>query len=210
MTREAVPCWGGRGEAVPADRGSPAQPRSPAGLGIQSGAAPAAVSRAGCWHAGLWAGKCSNKLSWLIRIHTNKERKLPRSTTETAEGGMNNRSSTPPLPALSWPADELNPRWCDSCTQRRVASQAWASAGEITREQAGMCRNQQPPAARHAPGQRELSSSSCERSGAQLLGTVTVGGGSGAPAIPSIRSGARAEGSQLDAGKGHGAAQVRH
>lgn len=57
---------------------------------------------------------------------------------------MNNRSSTLPLLVLSRPADELNSRWCDSCTQRRVASRAWASAGEITREQAGMCRNQQP------------------------------------------------------------------
>lgn len=72
-----------------------------------------------------------------------------------------------------------------------------------------MCRNQQPPAAQQAPGQWELSSSSYERSRVRPLGTVTAGGGSGAPAIPSIRSGARAEGSQLDAGKGHGAAQVR-
>lgn len=103
---------------------------------------------------------------------------------------MNNHSSTLPLLVLSWPADELNPRWCDSCTQRRVASQAWVSAGEITREQAGVCRNQRPPAARRAPGWRELSPSSCEGRGAQPpapKGTATAGGGSGTPTIPSTQ-----------------------
>lgn len=49
----------------------------------------------------LQAGERSDELSWLIRIHTNRERKLPRSTAEAAERGMNNGSGTLPLPALS-------------------------------------------------------------------------------------------------------------
>lgn len=55
-----------------------------------------------CLYRGrLWAGEHSHELSWLIGIHTNRERKLSRSTTEAAERGMNNGSSTLPLLALS-------------------------------------------------------------------------------------------------------------
>uniref|UniRef100_A0A493T6S8 Voltage-dependent calcium channel gamma-3 subunit n=1 Tax=Anas platyrhynchos platyrhynchos TaxID=8840 RepID=A0A493T6S8_ANAPP len=114
----------------------------------------------------LWAGKRSDKLSWLIGIHTDRERKLPRSSTEAAKRGMDNHSSVLPLLQLSQPADELKPRWCDSCTQSRVTLPARASAVEMPGQRAGLSpappeqplpsssSSPSPPAAREEPSFR--------------------------------------------------------
>lgn len=113
----------------------------------------------------LRAGKRSDKLSWLIGIHTDRERKLPRSSTEAAKRGMDNHSSVLPLLQLSQPADELKPRWCDSRTQSRVTLPARASAVEMPGRRAGLspATPEQPrpsssspsPAAREEPSPRE-------------------------------------------------------